>query len=54
MSVRRVESGTNGGTFAAVRAEVSPQEIVELTALTGWHVGNFRLVRNATIEPKAE
>jgi 4-carboxymuconolactone decarboxylase len=31
--------------FAALRASFSPQEIVELTALVGWYVGNSRFVR---------
>jgi AhpD family alkylhydroperoxidase len=33
------------GVFLAVRQAFSPQEIVELTALVGWYVGNSRFVR---------
>jgi 4-carboxymuconolactone decarboxylase len=32
-------------TFAATRQVFSPQEIVELTALVAWYVGNSRFVR---------
>jgi 4-carboxymuconolactone decarboxylase len=33
------------GVFLALRQAFSPQEIVELTALVGWYVGNSRFVR---------
>lgn len=40
--------------FAATRATFSPQEIVELAALTAWYVGNSRFVRALRIEPEQE
>ena len=40
--------------FAAARAVFSPQEIVELAALTAWYVGNSRVVRALRIEPEQE
>jgi alkylhydroperoxidase/carboxymuconolactone decarboxylase family protein YurZ len=38
--------------FANLRAAFTPQEIVELTALIAWYVGNSRLVRALRIEPE--
>ena len=45
-----VEQAAVGGevdeaTFAATRQHFSPQEMIELTALIGWYVGNSRFVR---------
>ena len=38
--------------FAAIRQFFSPQEIVELTALVAWYVGNSRFVRALRIAPE--
>lgn len=39
--------------FQALRETFSPREIVELTALVGWYVGNSRFVRALHIAPEA-
>lgn len=39
------DAGVDDATFAATRQVFSPQEIVELTALVAWYVGNSRFVR---------
>ena len=39
--------------FAALREAFSPREIVELTALVGWYVGNSRFVRALHIAPES-
>lgn len=39
-------------TFAALQQAFSPQEIVELTAIIAWYVGNSRLVRALKIVPE--
>jgi len=41
-------------TFAGARQLFSPQEIVELTALVAWYVGNSRFVRALRIAPETE
>ena len=41
-------------TFAATRQAFSPQEIVELTAIVAWYVGNSRFVRALRIVPEPE
>jgi len=41
-------------TFAATRQVFSPQEIVELTALVAWYVGNSRFVRALRIAAETE
>ena len=41
-------------TFATLRQAFSPQEIVELTAIVAWYVGNSRFVRALRIAPEAE
>src|SRR5262245_49103218 len=41
-------------TFAATRQVFSPQEIVELTALVAWYVGNSRFVRALRIAAEKE
>jgi 4-carboxymuconolactone decarboxylase len=38
--------------FEGARKEFSPREIVELTALVAWYVGNSRFVRALRIEPE--
>jgi len=40
--------------FRALTQAFSPQEIVELTALVGWYVGNSRFVRALQIAPEDE
>jgi len=40
--------------FAAVRNAFSPQEIVELTALIAWYVGNSRFVRALRVATESE
>jgi AhpD family alkylhydroperoxidase len=40
--------------FAGLRAEFTPQEIVELTSLIAWYVGNSRFVHALRIEPEPE
>jgi alkylhydroperoxidase family enzyme len=42
------------GVFQALRQAFSPQEIVELTALVGWYVGNSRFVRALRIVSEDE
>ena len=54
-----IEQAAAGGevddtVFAATQAEFSAQEIVELTALVAWYVGNSRFVRALQITPEAE
>jgi len=39
-------------TFATLRHAFSPQEIVELTAIIAWYVGNARFVRALRIAPE--
>jgi 4-carboxymuconolactone decarboxylase len=39
--------------FQALQDAFSPREIVELTALVGWYVGNSRFVRALQIAPEA-
>ena len=39
-------------TFATLRQAFSPQEIVELTAIVAWYVGNSRFVRALRIAPE--
>ena len=39
--------------FRALQEVFSPREIVELTALVGWYVGNSRFVRALQIAPEA-
>jgi alkylhydroperoxidase family enzyme len=39
-------------TFAALQQAFSAQEIVELTAIVAWYVGNSRLVRALRITPE--
>jgi AhpD family alkylhydroperoxidase len=39
-------------TFAVLSKAFSPQEIVELTAIIAWYVGNSRLVRALRIAPE--
>lgn len=41
------------GVFEAVSKHFSRQEIVELTVLVGWYVGNSRFVRALRIAPEA-
>jgi alkylhydroperoxidase family enzyme len=41
-------------TFAALQQAFSPQEIVELTAIVAWYVGNARFVRALRVIPEAE
>lgn len=41
-------------TFSALRGAFSPQEIVEMTALVAWYVGNSRFVRALRIVPEQE
>jgi alkylhydroperoxidase family enzyme len=41
-------------TFAAMQRTFSPQEIVELTAIIAWYVGNARTVRALRIVPEPE
>jgi AhpD family alkylhydroperoxidase len=41
-------------TFAALASAFSPQEIVELTALVAWYVGNARLVRALRVASEVE
>jgi 4-carboxymuconolactone decarboxylase len=41
-------------TFAATRQVFSAQEIIELTALVAWYVGNSRFVRALRIAPEVE
>ena len=41
-------------TFAATRQLFSPQEIVELTVLIAWYVGNSRFVRALQIAAETE
>jgi AhpD family alkylhydroperoxidase len=41
-------------TFAAVQQSFSPQEIVELTAIVAWYVGNARFVRALGVMPEPE
>jgi 4-carboxymuconolactone decarboxylase len=41
-------------TFAALQAEFTAREIVELTALIAWYVGNSRFVRALGIAPEPE
>lgn len=40
--------------FAAAKNIFSPQEVIELAALTGWYVGNSRLVRALRIATEPE
>jgi alkylhydroperoxidase family enzyme len=40
--------------FAAARSVFSPQEIVELTALIAWYVGNSRFVRALQVASEAD
>lgn len=42
------------GVFLALRRAFSPQEIIELTALVGWYVGNSRFVRALQIAAENE
>jgi alkylhydroperoxidase family enzyme len=54
-----VEQAGRGGdvddaTFGAVRQKFSPQEIVELTVLVAWYVGNSRFVRALRIATETE
>jgi len=39
-------------TFAALQQAFSPQEIVELTSIIAWYVGNSRMVRALRIMPE--
>jgi 4-carboxymuconolactone decarboxylase len=50
VALRFVDQAARGGNveddvFLALTQAFSPQEIVELTALVGWYVGNSRFVR---------
>lgn len=47
-------NGVDDATFDATRAEFSPQEIVEMTALVAWYTGNARFVRALRIEPEPQ
>lgn len=52
-----VDQAARGGevddaTFAAAQKCFSPQEIVELTVLVAWYVGNSRFVRALRIAPE--
>jgi len=54
-----VEQAGRGGevddaTFAALQPSFSPQEIVELTAIVAWYVGNARFVRALRVIPEPE
>ncbi len=54
-----VEQAAAGGevdeaTFVATRQHFSPQEMIELTALVGWYVGNSRFVRALRILAEPE
>jgi 4-carboxymuconolactone decarboxylase len=40
--------------FATAKNIFSPQEVVELTALIGWYVGNSRFVRALQVAPEPE
>jgi alkylhydroperoxidase family enzyme len=52
------QAGRNGevddATFAAAQNSFSPQEIVELTVLVAWYVGNARFVRALRIATETE
>ncbi|MPZ55066.1 MAG: carboxymuconolactone decarboxylase family protein [Rhizobiales bacterium] len=53
------EQAARGGevddaTFATLQRAYSPQEIVELTAIVAWYVGNARFVRALRIAPEPE
>ena len=54
-----VEQAGRGGdvddaTFAALQQSFSPQEIVEVTVLVAWYVGNSQFVRALRIAPETE
>jgi 4-carboxymuconolactone decarboxylase len=58
VALRFVDQAARSGevepdVFAALRETFSPREIVELTALVGWYVGNSRFVRALQIAPEA-
>jgi 4-carboxymuconolactone decarboxylase len=40
--------------FATAKNVFSPQEVIELTALIGWYVGNSRFVRALQVAPEPE
>jgi AhpD family alkylhydroperoxidase len=52
------EAGRTGdvdeATFTALQRSFSPQEIVELTAIVAWYVGNARFVRALRVAPEPE
>ena len=49
-----VSGEVDDAVFAAVGAQFSTREIVELTVLVGWYVGNSRFVRALRIAPEPE